>query len=183
MAGVGSEVVDVQVEGWSMEVWRQSKGRNLILNYCFLPAFAGTCLSRLHKAIKDKEDWSFWWRHWDTGQLSSFEQDAIKQQLKHSEKILFRFLPKDWDGGQPTSQKPPEPGEFWGAHPAVSGLCHIFLPWLGSNLTWDQSQVRLWLGCAIPNTDVSQLEFSGDAWEKSDRKWCWWRSKSFLSQS
>lgn len=32
----------------------------------------------------------------------------IKQQLNHSEKILFRFLPADWAGGQPTSQNPPE---------------------------------------------------------------------------
>lgn len=40
----------------ALEVGRSGRERNLILNYSIPPAFAGRCLSRLHRAIQNKED-------------------------------------------------------------------------------------------------------------------------------
>lgn len=36
----------------------------------------------------------------------------IKQQIKHSEKIVSKFLPEVWAGVQPMSPKPPEPSQW-----------------------------------------------------------------------
>lgn len=59
-------------------------------------------------------------------------------------------------------------GGAGGAPPGVSGFCHIFPPLAGSKLS--ALGPGLGWGCAFPSTDVAQLEFSADAWEKSDRK-------------